>query len=107
MLGKPEEQEEHEYLYWEYKDEQSIRIGDRYVYRAHPDRPIEVYDNYGDPGQFVDLAAKEPDLVRHAEEIMAQEHETNIWFPAPGQSYDEWLQVLADHGLTPPNNVDG
>ena len=107
LLGRPEEQEEHEYLYWEYNDEQSMRIGNRYVYRPHPDRPIEVYDCDEDPGQFVDLAAKEPELAAFAAEVFQREHETNIWFPAPGQSREDWLRVLADRGLTPPNNVDG
>ena len=107
LLGEPEQQDEHPFLYWEFGDEQSLRIGDRYVYRPHPAKPVEIYDSYEDPGQWVNLADKEKDLARYAEELMEQEHEPNMYFPAPGQTYDEWLQALADQGITVPHNVDG
>jgi arylsulfatase A-like enzyme len=107
LLGRPEEQEQHDYLYWEFKDAQSIRMGDRYIYRPHPDEPIEVYDNYEDPGQFVDLADQEPELVATAQKIMEKEHEPTLWFPEPGQSYESWRADLAAEGITPPDNVNG
>lgn len=107
LMGVPRFQAKHEYLYWEYRDEQSLRIDDYYVYRSHPNQPIEVYDNYQDPGQFVDLSAKMPDLVDYAAELFEDEHEHNPYFPAPGQSYESWLAALKAQGITPPNNVDG
>jgi len=106
LLGQPERQEKREYLYWEFKDEQAIRLEDWWVYRAHPEHPIEVYHALEDPGQTRDLARDEPQVVRRTREIFAQAHTPTIFFPGPGQGRAAWERELRERGITLPDNVD-
>ena len=107
LLDEPERQQQREYLYWEFRDEQTLRLGDRYLYRPHPDCPVEVYDATRDPGQSVDLAASEPGLVARAEAALNREHTPNLYFPGPGQTREDWEAELRRRGIDLPNNVDG
>jgi arylsulfatase A-like enzyme len=107
LLGQPGRQAEREFLYWEFNDEQALRLGERWVYRPHPAQPIEVYDAIGDPGQTHDLAPVEPDVVRRAEDLFRQEHTPTPYMPEPGQSKEAWERELTELGIQLPNNVDG
>jgi arylsulfatase A-like enzyme len=107
LLGRRGEQAGRECMYWEFNDEQSLRLGDRYIYRKHPSRPIEVYDAIDDPGQTHDLASAEPDVVRRAEELFAREHTPTPYMPEPGQGRDAWERELRERGIVLPDNVDG
>ena len=58
LLGKPEEQQKHEYLYWPW----AIRVG---KWKLHPrgrDR-FALYDLEADIGEKHDVASQHPDLV--------------------------------------------
>jgi arylsulfatase A-like enzyme len=107
LLGQPQQQRKHDYLYWEFRDEQAARLRNRYVYRAHPDRSIEVYDATGDPGQTRDLADQEPHIVQRAAAIFAEAHTPTPYFPAPGQAREDWENQLEQMGILLPDNVDG
>ena len=106
LLGQPADQKRHDFLYWEFGNEQSLRMGPHYVHRAHPDQPTEVYDAIDDPQQERDLAAQLPEVVRRAEELFAQEHTESLYFPNPGEPREAWHQRLKDAGVTLPENVD-
>jgi arylsulfatase A-like enzyme len=68
MLGK--EQEEHDYLYWEFAargGKQAVRSGDfkavRNGLRRDPNAPIELYNLADDPGEEIDVADQHPEIV--------------------------------------------
>ena len=70
LLGNPSEQEEHDYLYWEFYErggKQAIRQGPWKAVRldrskAGADGPWEIYRLDDDPSEETDLAAKHPEL---------------------------------------------
>lgn len=107
LIGEPHRQKKHDYLYAEYRDEQAIRLDKWYVYREHPDHPIEVYDALDDPGQSRNLSDAEPKVVKEAEAIFKEAHTPTPYFPAPGESREEWEKRLREKGISLPNNVDG
>jgi arylsulfatase A-like enzyme len=106
LLGEPERQPQREFLYWEFNDEQALRLGERWVYRAHPAQPTEVYDAIRDPGQTEDLAEVEPDVVKRAELLFEQEHTATPYIREPGQSQDAWEKQLHERGIRLLDNVD-
>ncbi len=106
LLGRPERQQAREHLYWEYRDEQSVRLDDWYAFRPHPEQPVELYLALEDLQEQTDLTGDEPEVVARVEEIMREEHEPNIYFPAPGQSVEEWQAALKDAGIELPENID-
>lgn len=72
------EQAEHEFLYWEFYEQgsfQAVRLGDwKAVTRPIGGTNIELYDLAHDIDESEDVAAKHPDVVRRAHEIMQREH---------------------------------
>lgn len=91
LLGQPDEQKKHEFLYWEfggYGGQQAIRMGDWKAVRQNmlkknnPDPlKIELYNLAEDIGEQKDLAAKEPDMVERARKLMAKQHVPSEVFP--------------------------
>jgi arylsulfatase A-like enzyme len=78
LLGQPDRQAQHEYLYWEYHGRwdgaQAVRMdrwkGVRVGGHSNPDAPIELYDLATDIGETTDLAAAYADVVRQIQAIM-------------------------------------
>lgn len=70
-------------LYWEFHEggfAQAVRMGSWKAVRKGTGGAVELYDLKTDPGETRDLSAREPGLVRHAEEIMRREHvESEDW----------------------------
>jgi len=66
MLGNKEEQEQHEYLYWEFNESQgplqAVRSGDWKLVRFLGETP-ELYNLRLDIGEEHNVAAKNPDVV--------------------------------------------
>ena len=107
LLGKPDRQQQHDYLYWEHKDEQAVRLDRWYAYRSHPEQSTEIYDAVADPGETADLAGSRPDIVKQAEAIFSEAHTPTPYFPGPGQTRDQWSKNLESLGISLPGNVDG
>jgi arylsulfatase A-like enzyme len=67
LLGKKEEQEQHEYLYWEFNESQgpvqAVRSGDWKMLRFLGEPP-ELYDLRADVGEEHDVALQNPDVVQ-------------------------------------------
>jgi len=106
LLGREQEQQQHDYFYWEFGNQQAARIGPWWVYRPHPESPMEVYDAEQDPAHQHNLAPEKPDVVRDANIIFAEAHSPNPQSPSPGESYEKWMERCREAGLQIVNNVD-
>ena len=86
LEGRPSEQQQHRFLYWEFYEQggrQAVRFG-RWKAIREPmlTGPIELYDLQTDLGESSDVAAAHPDLVRQATDFMDQAHQPNPnWVP--------------------------
>ena len=91
LLGQPERQKQHRWLYWEfagYGGQQALRTGHwkgirRGILRRNKPGlpPLQLYDLASDPGEKHNVADQHPDVVTRVEEIMRQEHEPSRSFP--------------------------
>ncbi len=81
LLGRPEGQKKHEYLYWELNNQQAVRIGDWKALRLKPGQEIQLFDLRTDPGEQKDVAGAHPDIVARAEEIFTHGRTDSEAFP--------------------------
>ena len=107
LLGKSGEQQEHDFLYWEFNAEQAVRIGSWYGYKNR-EGILEVYDLDKNPGQDVDVASENPEIARKMEEIMKAEHIPSDVWPSPGESEAAFQERMARLGISSgerPRNI--
>lgn len=93
LLGRPEDQQKHEFLYWEfpgYGGQQAVRLDawkavrQNMLRRNNPDPlKIELYHLADNIGETRDVAADHPNLVARMKAIMAREHTPSRLFPMP------------------------
>jgi arylsulfatase len=77
-----ENQEEHEFLYWEfpsYQGQQAVRMGKwkgirKDIFKGN--LTLELYDLEKDPQELYDIASQNPKIVAKIENIMKKEHVT-------------------------------
>ncbi|TXF88048.1 arylsulfatase [Neolewinella aurantiaca] len=76
LLGQGE-QEQHEYLYWEFHEKggrQAVRKGDwkavRYNVKKNPDSNVQLYNLKNDPGEKTDIALEHPAVEQELRLIM-------------------------------------
>jgi arylsulfatase len=81
LLGRPRDQEAHEYLYWEYIGGQAVRMADWKGIRLSPDQDLELYDLGADPSETTNVASEHPGVVSRIEEIMATGRTESDLFP--------------------------
>jgi arylsulfatase A-like enzyme len=76
-MGREQEQQAHEHLYWEFgeTDQIAVRQGDWKLIVKHG--RSELYDLSSDVHEDHDVAAENPDKVRELIGIVYQEHEDN------------------------------
>ncbi len=78
LLGRPADQPQHPYLYWEFyegRSSQAVRLGDwKGVRRPMLTGSIELYDLRTDLGEQHDVAAAHPDIVERVRQIMVEAH---------------------------------
>jgi len=89
LLGKPDQQKKHDYLYWENGSKlpsgQAARFGPWYAMREHPEKPLHVFDVEKDPGCTSDLAADRSDLVTRAKAVFTEAHTDSASYINPGE----------------------
>ncbi|MFQ6038633.1 MAG: sulfatase-like hydrolase/transferase [Candidatus Aminicenantales bacterium] len=81
LLGNPEKQKTHPYLYWEYQGRQAVRMGDWKAHRKAPDGPIELYNLKQDIGEAHDIAEQHPEIVQKIKAIMQEARTPSELFP--------------------------
>ena len=106
LLGQPERQKQHEHLYWQFSDEQALRMGEWWIHRKSPSSPIRVTHANEDPAEERDLASEKPEVAKRAEEIFRAEHEPTPYAPSPGENRESWHRRAQAAGVSLPHNVD-
>ena len=106
LLGDPEKQKQHEYLYWELSGAkaggfQEIRLGhwkaERIGASTNAMPFVELYDLDKDLSQTNNVAAEHPDIVKKVEAIAASAHTSNPMYPfTPAER-----RTAAPPGVTP------
>jgi len=81
LYGNAEEQQKHEYLYWEYHGRQAVRMGDWKAQRHGVGEPIELYDLANDISEQRNVAAENADVVARIENIMHSGRTPSELFP--------------------------
>ena len=99
LLGKDGAQEEHEFLYWEFKQEQAVRMGDWYGLKDLQGR-LSLYDLIENPAQDKDLSDQYPDISEKIDNIMQTEHTPCDAFPSPGESDEDFIKRIRAKGIT-------
>ncbi|MBN2594056.1 MAG: hypothetical protein JXA81_11155, partial [Sedimentisphaerales bacterium] len=83
LLGQDQRQKKHEYLYWELRGQQAIRMGNWKGLRLKPDRKTELYDLENDIAESKDLADENPEIVAKVAEIFRTGRTESEVFPLP------------------------
>jgi arylsulfatase len=81
LLGTPADQQQHEYLYWEFQGRQAVRMGRWKGIRNGVDREIELYDLETDIGEQHDVANDNQDVVARITDIMMTARTESELFP--------------------------
>ena len=92
LMGQPEKQTRHEYMYWEFHEQgkkQAVRWGNwkgvRLNVAKNPDGPIELYNLKGDIGEKNNVADKLPEIVAEMAKIMKSARTPSKDWPMPGE----------------------
>jgi len=83
LFGQHQEQRKHEYLYWELRGQQAIRMGKWKALRLKPGRKIELYDLDSDIAESNDLADGHPEIVAEMAKIFRTGRTESEVFPLP------------------------
>ncbi len=83
LLGRDKQQNKHEYLYWELRGQQAIRMGKWKALRLKPGRKIQLYDLENDIAESRDLADEHPEIVTKMAEIFRTGRTESEVFPLP------------------------
>ncbi len=74
LLGQPDCQSQHEYLYWEYGGKRAVRLGHWKAVWLSRSGNVELYDLRHDLGETSNVAADHPDIVGQVEQILHTAH---------------------------------
>lgn len=86
LLGRPDEQRRHEFLYWEFHEggfKQAVRLGHWKAVRPGTRAPVEVYDLETDHGESRDVATEHPAIVERANALFRSERTESEHWPVP------------------------
>ena len=84
LLGQPDEQRPHNYLYWEFYEQgsrQAVRVGNwKAIRQPMFTGPIELYNLENDIGEENNIAEQNPEVVADMERAMDKAHEPSpLW----------------------------
>ena len=95
LLGKPSEQKQHEFLYWEFHEggfKQAALYQGRWkgIRRDRPDAPVALYDQQSDLAETKNVAAQHPDIAaligRYLSTARSHSPEWEPKWKAPGKA---------------------
>ncbi len=86
LLGRATDQTLRDHFYWEAAPQQAVRQGDWKVYRAAPDRPVELYDLAQDIGESKNLASTNPVVAAKLERLLTSSRTESSDFPLAKRS---------------------
>ncbi|UCH64009.1 MAG: arylsulfatase [Fidelibacterota bacterium] len=75
------EQKEHEFLYWEFKSKQAVRMGDWKGIRSGTKGELELYDLKNDISEDNDIAGQHPDVVARIETYLITARTDSEFWP--------------------------
>ena len=88
LVGKPDEQKAHKYLYWEFFERGGKRGARWGKWKAvqnnvhkDPFGPIELYNLDKDPGEEKDVSKSHPELIDEAKKIFKEAHTPSKEWP--------------------------
>jgi arylsulfatase len=81
LLGRPQQQRKHEYLYWELNGQQAVRMDNWKAVRLKPNQKIQLCDLKTDIGEKNDVADQHSDIVARMEEIFTKGRTESDVFP--------------------------
>ncbi|MCK4814507.1 sulfatase-like hydrolase/transferase, partial [bacterium] len=81
LLGRSEEQKKHDYLYWEYKGKQAVRLGDWKAVSHGLDSNIELFYLKKDIGEQHNVAEENPEVAARITDIMRNARTESELFP--------------------------
>lgn len=88
LMGEPEKQQQHDYLYWEFHEKggkRAARFGEwkavQLDLQKSADGPIELYNLKDDPGETKNLSGDHPDQVAKAKAIFREAHTPSAQWP--------------------------
>jgi arylsulfatase A-like enzyme len=83
LLGRPDRQEQHQFLYWEFHEggsKQALRMDRWKAVRFGPASRLELYDLDTDLGETTDVAHRHPGIVAEIEKYLSQVRtESEFW----------------------------
>jgi arylsulfatase A-like enzyme len=99
LLGRPQEQPQHAYLYWEAAGtrqdivQQAVRWGNWKAVRNGPRDPMELYDLSRDPGETQNVAAEHPEVMQQIAAICREAHTPErVFGPAPPEGAADYVR---------------
>ncbi len=79
LLGK--DQKKHDYLYWEFKTQRAVRIGNWKAVQKSPKDEVELYDLDTDLEETTDVADANPGVVKKVKAAFDEAHTDCEYFP--------------------------
>lgn len=99
LEGRTDEQEAHEFLYWESgchaRHAQSARLGKWFAWRRHPSEPLELYDTAIDVASQFDVADEHPEVIEQVLALFEREHVDSEWYLNPGETDEQFAAKTA------------
>jgi arylsulfatase len=83
LLGNESRQGQHDYLYWELRGQQAVRMGDWKAVRLRPGQKTRLFDLKTDIGEQNDLAGEHPQILAQMERIFTEGRTPCDVFPLP------------------------
>ena len=81
LEGRGEDQEDREYLYWEFQGRQAVRLGAWKAYRRASDGEFELYNLETDLGETSNVASENEEVVTRISQIMREARTESDLFP--------------------------
>jgi arylsulfatase A-like enzyme len=78
LLGHPQQQADHEFMYWELGARRAVRMQDWKAIRPARGKPWALYDLAVDPSERNDLSQQEPDLLKRLQTYARQAHQPAV-----------------------------